>query len=200
MNIKNYSVEFVLVGCIIFIIFSYFLSLNLDGFCICKKEVSKGSVEVILEKVPEASIDPIPKKPDKVKLVKTNKKIYLSKKEFDCLSMNVFYEAGVESYIGKVSVANVTYNRLVAKKWGDSFCKVVYKKNQFSWTNKIVDIPSGPLWRESKDAVIAFSKGVRVTKLEKSDHYHANYINPPKWTNNMKIKAKIGKHIFYAEK
>lgn len=199
MSTNKYSVEFVLMGCIAMLMLTYLITDNLDEFFSPKEcYEEKGHVEVTLEKIPEPVVEIAPV--EKIKLIKTNKKVSLTKKEFDCLARNVFYEAGVESYVGKVSVATVTYNRLVAGKWGDSFCKVVHQKNQFSWTNKNVETPHGPLWEASKDAVVAFSKGIRVTKIEKSDHYHATYINPPAWANRMKFKARIGNHVFYAER
>lgn len=192
--LKSLSAEFILIFFIIAIVGTYFGLKKLDEFTICRKCHDKGHVEAFLEKIPNKSKD------DHYRLIKTRKKIHLNKKEFECLARNVYYEAGVEPYIGKISIAHVTYNRLVNGKWGDTFCKVIHNKDQFSWTSMKKEEPSGENWEESKDAVTAFSKGVRVSHLEKVDHYHATYINPPKWANKMHQKVKIGNHIFYAER
>ena len=155
---------------------------------------SKGSVEVTLEPLPE-----VKKKVEYTgpQLYNNRTKIvFNNKKEFDCLARNIYYESRGEPYIGKIAVANITFNR--AEKVG-SFCEVVNQPNQFSWT-KVKDIkkPSGKQWFSSRHAAHMFANGVRVTNLEKSKHYHADYVNPI-WDNDMTKVATIGGHQFYGE-
>lgn len=120
-------------------------------------------------------------------------------KEFMCLARNIYYEAGVESFKGKLAVAQVTSNRVDAKQWGDDICKVVFSKYQFSWTatKKRKEQPSGSLWEESILAAAMYTNGLRIAGLENSLHYHRNDINPA-WNSKGKRVAKIGKHLFYA--
>ena len=127
--------------------------------------------------------------------------IFHSKKEFQCLAENIYYEAGVESYIGKISVAQTVFNRAETGKWGNSFCAVIHSNKQFSWTNTKQKPPKGPLWRASVDAAKAFQNGVRVSSLSKtkSDHYHTTKINTV-WDDNMEKVATIGNHVFYASR
>ena len=55
--------------------------------------------------------------------------------EVDCLAKAIFFEARGESYAGKVMVANVIVNRTkFGKPFPNTICKVVYQRNQFSWT------------------------------------------------------------------
>jgi len=127
----------------------------------------------------------------------SEKPIELSKKDFQCLAHNIYYEAGVEDYAGKIAVAHITWNRVNNGRWGKTVCKVVYAKNQFSWTRQNKSKPKGPLWRESVRAAQEFVEGRRVVGLSKSKYYHATWINPPVWTKPMQVNAVIGQHIFY---
>ena len=125
--------------------------------------------------------------------------ISITDKNFKCLAKNIYYEAGVEDWHGKIAVAQVTFHRRNLGKWGKTMCDVVYAKNQFSWTldkKKARVIPSGPLWEASKKAARDFLAGYRIKDLA-ADHYHGDYIKKPKWTKTMKREIKIGRHIFY---
>jgi len=167
----------------------FIIILVILGFAFHKR----GSVEV--------SLEPIQSPPKEEyygpRLYNNHTKIVLNDKtEFQCLAENVFYEAGNQSYLGKLSVLQIVLNRAESGKWGHSFCKVIHADSQFSWTLKAQKKPSGPAWFASKDAVNAFLNGVRVKTLEKSDHYHASY-SDPYWNDKMKKTAKIGEHVFY---
>jgi spore germination cell wall hydrolase CwlJ-like protein len=50
-------------------------------------------------------------------------------KQLDCLTRNIYWEAGSEPFEGKVGVAQVTMNRLNDGRFADSVCGVVYQKN-----------------------------------------------------------------------
>lgn len=128
------------------------------------------------------------------------RKLNLSSADYRCLVKNIFHEAGVESFEGKLAVAHVTLNRLKTGRWGNTVCSVVHARAQFSWTldkRQLHANPKGKLWEESKAAADAFINGVRVRGLEASKFYHADYIKPPKWTKSMTLAGQIGTHIFY---
>lgn len=161
-----------------------------------------GSVDVQLEpmstwKKPSAVITPAPA----AKAYHINKTIQLSNEEFQCLARNIYFEARGESLIGQVAVAQITHNRLKSKRWGSTFCDVVYARKQFSWTFQAVrmQIPHGRDWLKSKAAAVEYLRGTRISNLAKADHYHNNTVNPY-WNRAMKVKAKVGQHIFYASK
>lgn len=112
-----------------------------------------------------------------------------SKKELDCLATNVYREARGEPFAGQVAVAKVTLNRVADKRYPKTICKVVYQKNQFSWTRKYKNVV---YTLESINAAIAaFNYKGRFT----ATHYHADYVKP-NW--GLRRTAKIGRHIFYA--
>lgn len=124
-------------------------------------------------------------------------KIKISQKDFECLARNIFYEAGIEPYAGKIAVAQVTWNRVKTGRWGNSVCRVVYARKQFSWTHQNKPEPRGPLWRASRAAAQDFVNGVRAVALQRSKHYHAIWISDPVWTRNLEVVAVIGQHRFY---
>ena len=129
-------------------------------------------------------------------------------RQLECLSKNIYYEAGSEPFEGKVAVAQVTLNRVESGKFPSDVCKVVYQKNvfmervvcQFSWycenAGKMKPV-HGPNYTES----VAAAKKVlledfRLDGLKEALYYHADYVNPG-WKKE-KV-AKIGRHIFYKE-
>jgi len=117
-----------------------------------------------------------------------------------CMTQNIFFEAGTEDVMGKYAVAQVTINRLELGYWGDTICKVVYSKNQFSWTNsrrlRTAKI-EGRNWEASYKVALAVFDGMRVRNLEKALFYHADYVNPF-WKDSGSKIMKIGRHIFYS--
>lgn len=138
-----------------------------------------------------------------VGLHQTSTKIKLSKQDYDCLTKNIYFESGVEPLEGKIAVAQITFNRLNDGRWGNSVCKVVYAKHQFSWTkdkNKLKEIPKGKLWEESIVAANRYLNGTRLYSLNNSTHYHATWIDAPKWALVKNPVDQIGQHIFYAMK
>jgi len=127
------------------------------------------------------------------------KPIKLTKKELDCLTRNVFYEAGTEEPVGKIAVAQTTLNRVKTGYWGHNVCSVVYAPKQFSWTrdSRAYTEPKGELWEETKLAVsTVIDNGMRIKQLKTALFYHADYVDP-KWRDDTKRIAQYGTHIFY---
>ena len=126
--------------------------------------------------------------------------------ELECLTKNIYYEAGNEPFEGKVAVAQVTLNRVKSGRFPSSICGVVYQKNkfyekivcQFSW---YCDSPSRlkhvnrNLYNESGDvAKKVLFENYRIRSLEQAIYYHADYVKPG-WKRER--ITKIGHHIFY---
>jgi len=133
-------------------------------------------------------------------VVKTNHGIKYTKSDIDCLTRNIYYEAGNQSDVGKYAVATVTLNRIRAGRWGDTVCKVVYAKAQFSWTMaKKLHKPDPDVWQRSRDIAVSSLHGYRVKSLQKSLLYHADYIKAPNWADPSYKITQIGTHIFYTK-
>lgn len=131
-------------------------------------------------------------------IIQTDEQVKYTPKDVECLTKNIYYEAGVENKTGKYAVAHVTVNRVKAGKWGNNVCKVVYAKKQFSWTNQThLPKPNKQLWAESKNIAVDVLNGARVNGLERSLYYHAVYIKQPKWADSNEHAMTIGQHKFY---
>lgn len=129
-------------------------------------------------------------------------------RQLDCLTKNIYYEAGNESFEGKVAVAQVTMNRADSGRFPTDICAVVYQKTiftekvvcQFSWyclTGGKPKIQSNATYEESYEvAKKVLLEGFRLDMLKTAMYYHADYVNP-NW--GKKKIGKIGHHIFYKE-
>jgi len=132
-------------------------------------------------------------------LILTNENFHTSDRALTCLAKNIYYEARGEGEYGMYAVAQVTINRLKTGYWGDTVCKVVYARSQFSWTlEDNLKKPHGDLWIESKRIANRVLNGEQVSTLLTALFYHADYVNPRWRDEDAKIK-KIGAHIFYAK-
>lgn len=145
---------------------------------------------VVFERLEET---PLPKS----RFYRSVDRIHVSKREFDCLARNIYYEAVGEDYIGKIAVAQVTWNRVKSGRWGHTICVVVHAPYQFSWTRQKKLYPSGDGWIESQQAARDFLNGTRVSGLQNSKYYHATWIRDPDWTNRLEVAMVIGQHKFY---
>lgn len=129
-------------------------------------------------------------------------------KELACLTKNIYYEAGSESFEGKVAVANVTLNRMNDERYPKTICGVVQQKTkidqkticQFSWVceRKISLSVLGDRYLEAlRVAKLVLLEGYHIPRLENSFNFHAVHVNP-NW--GKKKVAKIGNHIFYSDR
>lgn len=122
-----------------------------------------------------------------------------------CLAMNIYREAGSESFEGKVGVAQVTLNRVNHGSFPKDVCGVVYQKNvvmekvvcQFSW-HCMGDLKTNINNESFKESYAVAKKvlleGFRLDSLKDAIYFHAVYIHPS-WPHE-KV-AQIGNHVFY---
>ena len=118
------------------------------------------------------------------------------------MAKNIYYEAAMEPYEGKLAVAQVTLNRANSSKFPSTICEVVYQKTnntyQFSWVGeKVSEVKNKYAWEES---LMVARKALTEHKLHdtiyktKAMYYHNTSVNPA-W--KLKYVAKIGNHLFY---
>ena len=135
--------------------------------------------------------------------------IKVREQQLDCLAINIYREAGHDSFEGKVAVAQVTMNRVKDGRFGKDVCGVVYQKNvvmekvvcQFSWACDAVH-KNRPInkaaYNESYEvAKKVLLEGFQLSVLKDALYFHATYVNP-RWSLD-KI-GQIGQHIFYKQK
>ena len=126
-------------------------------------------------------------------------------KQVLCMAKNLYYEAAMEPYEGKLAVAQVVMNRTQNKNFPSDICGVVYQKTgetcQFTWTcEKSYAVRNEYAWEESvMIARKALTEGVLHKEIAKAKiiFYHATYVHPG-WSNIHPFKT-IGNHIFYAK-
>jgi spore germination cell wall hydrolase CwlJ-like protein len=125
-------------------------------------------------------------------------------KQVLCMAKNLYYEAAMESYEGKLAVAQVTMNRANSSKFPSTICEVVYQKTnktyQFSWVGeKVNEVRNKYAWEE---CLIVAKKALTENKLHdtiyrtQAMYYHNTSVNP-RW--KLKYVTKIGNHLFYTK-
>jgi N-acetylmuramoyl-L-alanine amidase len=145
----------------------------------------------------EIRLDMVEERLDDIILVR--EAINYTKNDVECLTRNIYYEAGVEDERGKYAVGHVTVNRLKTGRWGNTICQVVYAPKQFSWTlSKQLGRPDRALWAKSEIIARRVLDGSRVRGLTKSLYYHAVYIKDPNWVDPQAELGQIGNHVFYS--
>lgn len=123
-------------------------------------------------------------------------------RQIDCLTINTYREAGIESDVGKLAATQVVLNRVKSGIFPDTPCAVINQKAkgvcQFSWLckNKLPSID----WKIYNE-VRTLTTHVYLNHHKLNDvtkgalFYHADYVKPG-W-KKVKVTTKIGRHIFY---
>lgn len=142
---------------------------------------------------------------DKILNVNYNQLTKETKKQVDCLSENIYFEAGHESETGRVAVALVTMNRLQDFRYPKDICSVVKQRVnlmcQFSWFcesgKKVSNTHAYNV--SQKTALHVYSNYDKISDVTKGAlFYHADYVNP-NW-HKLEKTTTIGRHIFYKER
>jgi spore germination cell wall hydrolase CwlJ-like protein len=128
----------------------------------------------------------------------------LVKSELKCMAENIYFEAGTESFEGKLSVGQVVINRTNHPSYPSTICGVVYQKQngvcQFSWVCEPRKTSIDKYrWEESyivAKQLLTNEIQHDIIKNRNVLFYHADYVSP-NW--NMNRVTKIGAHIFYAK-
>ena len=166
--------------------------------------VQKHIEQMPVEQIPKTFLPPIG-------IVSPN--ILDENKQIACLAKNIYFEAAVESTAGKLAVAHVTHNRVSSHHYPDSYCKVIYEgkhyasgfpkrdRCQFSWyCDGRHDSPyPGPTWNKVQDLASYYYANANDLRdiTDGATHYHADYIDSPRWATYKKKTVQIDTHIFY---
>jgi len=147
-----------------------------------------------------------------------SKNLVVNDKEVLCMAKNIFYEAAVESTAGKLAVAHVTLNRVDSQRFPNTVCEVVYEgphytasdgqllpkrdRCQFSWyCDGKGDDPKikGKLWDSAHDLAryVLKRQNDLIDITDGATHYHATYIDAPRWAHQTIKHMTIDQHIFY---
>ena len=130
-------------------------------------------------------------------------------RQLDCLSRNIYYEAGNEPFEGKVLVAQVTIQRVETGRFAKDICGVVNQRNiimekvvcQFSWlcdgTSKTKPVHPAVFKESEEVAKKVLLENFRMPGYKDALYYHAVYVNPG-W--NLKRLGQVANHIYYGDK
>lgn len=112
--------------------------------------------------------------------------------EMTCMVCAIYFEAGNQSYNGKVQVGKTIETRKAAEDYPRTVCGNVYESKQFSFNKNRRLRNNRALTDSVKAAVAALSSGPNG-----ATHYHATYIRKPRWAYRCNRVSVIGQHIFY---
>lgn len=139
--------------------------------------------------------------------------------EWECMRLNVFFEARNQSVNGMKAVALITMNRVNNVHYPDTVCDVVFQgrkdangnlvrnRCQFSWacdgnpnTPRLHNPIEQAAWEIAGNVADRVMRGEVENFLGRATHYHANYVNPD-WSRASRFRrvAVIDKHIFYRD-
>lgn len=145
-------------------------------------------------------------------LLSLNQMPDLDMKQVSCLTEAIYFEAGAESYQGKVAVANVILNRVENKAFkADTVCGIVNQPKQFSYhkTHKSGGRKKIDIYDKNQDKVLSDSLNIAIGVLSGTIKDNTNgathFINYKiakykDWTAGLRRTKVIGQHTFYAFK
>lgn len=140
------------------------------------------------------------------------KLVAVPKDDLKCMAENIYYEAGNQSYVGKIAVGQVVLNRVKTPGYPDTVCKVIYEGSrsektaicQFSWLcedNRRAIDKNSVNWAQSvKAATELLTKRESLVDItEGATNYHADSVSPP-WSKQLRYVTQIDQHIFYRKR
>ncbi len=124
-----------------------------------------------------------------------------------CLTMAIYYEAGLEPDAGQRAVAQVILNRVRHPTYPNSVCGVVFQGSerrtgcQFTFTcdGSLRRTPSAFHWNRARKVAVDALAGRANAMVGTATHYHATYVYPY-WAPSLRFLGTIGAHRFYSWK
>ena len=127
----------------------------------------------------------------------------ISKRELECMALNLYWEARGEGREGMLAVGWVVLNRVDSHHFPDTVCAVVFEGGerppcQFSWwCDGRSDRPrDGISWQASLAVAEQLLSDPPPDLTDSSLFYHATSISYP-WKRERERTAQVGSHIFY---
>lgn len=142
--------------------------------------------------------------------------VYIDPKEFECMALNMYFEArNQNSESAMAAVGYTVLNRVASKSYPSTVCNVVfqglkaasggYRRNlcQFSWVcDGKPDVPNtkhpveAKAWRMAQNIALKVLNGTIDNPVGNATMYHATYVRP-KWASAYVMVTKVKDHIFY---
>jgi len=126
-----------------------------------------------------------------------------TRRDLECLTAAVYYEARGESAAGQAAVAQVILNRVSDPRFPKSVCAVVYQGAggrgcQFSFAcDGVLDrAGGGAAWDRARRVATRALSGFVMAEVGNATHFHATRVSPG-WGAGLRQVAQIGLHVFY---
>jgi len=107
--------------------------------------------------------------------------------EAACLSVAIHKEASGEGLLGQRSILDVIQQRMKDKH--KTACQIIKEPGQFSWDTTDV--------KATKQQLTRYRFVAKMLPVVKEARYFHSVKARPSWAKKMKVKAKIGRHLFY---
>lgn len=120
--------------------------------------------------------------------------------EVFCTAHAIYHEARGEPFLGQVAVAHVIKNRAANQRWPGHACKVVYQPKQFTDIQQTTPDFESKEWREALRIAIVVLADLDEDPTSGATHYFAhNKIDPPWWSKEKPVTARINNHTFLGD-
>ena len=104
-----------------------------------------------------------------------------------CLAVAMHKEASGEGLLGQRSILDVIQQRMKDKH--KTACQVIKEPGQFSWDTTDV--------KATKQQLTRYRFIAKIPPVVHEARYFHSVKARPSWAKKMRVKAKIGKHLFY---
>jgi hypothetical protein len=126
------------------------------------------------------------------------------KRELECLTQAVYFEARGESARGQQAVATVVMNRVKNPNFPNTVCGVVYQgaarhngcQFSFACDGAAERVVEHIAWDRARKVAARVLSGAVLRDVGSATHYHAIAVDPS-WGAQMLRVAQVGLHVFY---
>jgi len=131
---------------------------------------------------------------------------FVGPKNVQCLTEAIYYEAGNQSILGKLSVGRVIQNRVNDRRWPETYCEVIKQPYQFSyyWDGQPETLPrknnkfERRALRESEWVALFILATPFLDITNGALYYHSNKVQPS-WVSNVSYHGTFGDHLMYTD-
>ena len=126
------------------------------------------------------------------------------RRDLDCLTQAVYFEARGEGDAGQAAVAQVILNRVRHPAFPKSVCGVVFQgvrgvgcQFSFACDGSIRHIAENAAWRRAREIAQNALHGAVMAQVGAATHFHAARAGDAGWGDKLLKVAQVGAHIFY---
>ncbi len=126
-----------------------------------------------------------------------------ARRDLECLTEAVYYEARGESVRGQAAVAQVIINRVKHPAFPKSVCAVVFQgagrrgcQFSFACDGSMRKRRESAAWTRAREIASRAMSGALRAEIGSATHFHTTAVSPG-WAPQMLRVANVGTHVFY---